>query len=427
MPPKPTRHKRPRLVFEIGTEELPAAAAWAAARQIQEMAPESLRAARITCGAVAAWSTPRRIVLAVEEVGLRQEDAVREVRGPAARVAYAADGRPTPAAEGFARAQGVPVPSLERRSTPQGEYVFAILRSPGGPTIKALGEVLPALAAGLAFPKTMRWGPEAVRFARPVRWLVALLGREVVACRFADVEAGRRTFGHRALSPRPITVPDAHGFEAALRRGFVLLDPAVRRRRITESATRVARRAGGHPILDPDLLEETIQLVEWPEALAGRFAPEFLSLPREVLITVMQHHQKYFAVEDASAQLLPVFVAVRNGGSRGLETVREGNEWVLRARLADAQFFFEEDRKRPLETRIPELAGMVVHERLGTMAQKTERLTRLALHFLQQHRLLGRPARFDVLAVHWPDGQAAPAVEHFANAFEAVGRFQLYS
>src|SRR5207302_893316 len=161
--------------------------------------------------------------------------------------------------------------------TPQGECVFAILRSPGGPTIKALGEVLPALAAGLAFPKTMRWGPEAVRFARPVRWLVALLGREVVACRFADVEAGRRTFGHRVLSPRPITIPDAQGFEAALRRGYVLLDPEVRRRRITESTTRVARRAGGHPILDPDLLEETIQLVEWPEALAGRFAPAWSS------------------------------------------------------------------------------------------------------------------------------------------------------
>src|SRR5207302_2484938 len=172
--------------------------------------------------------------------------------------------------------------------------------------------------------------------------------------------------------------PDAQGFEAALRRGYVLLDPEVRRRRITESTTRVARRAGGHPILDPDLLEETIQLVEWPEALAGRFAPEFLSLPREVLITVMQHHHKNFSIKEASAQLLPVFVAVRNGESRGLETVREGNEWVLRARLADAQFFFEEDRKRPLEARIPALAGLVVHERLGTMAHKTEPLTRPA-------------------------------------------------
>lgn len=389
MPPKPTRHKRPRLVFEIGTEELPAAAAWDAARQLREAAPAALRAARIPCGDVAAWSTPRRIVLAVEEMALHQEDVVREVRGPAARVAYAAEGRPSPAAEGFARAQGVAVASLERRSTPQGEYVFAIFRSPGGPTIKALGEVLPALAAGLEFPKAMRWGPESVRFVRPVRWLVALLGREVVPFRFADVETGRRTYGHRVLHPGPISIPDAKGFEAALRRGSVLLDPEVRRRRITESALRVARRAGGHPILDPDLLEETVQLVEWPEALAGRFAPEFLSLPREVLITVMQHHQKYFAVEDASAQLLPVFVAVRNGGTRGLGTVREGNEWVLRARLADARFFFEEDRKRSLEARIPELAGLVVHERLGTMAQKTERLTRLA-------HLLGKALALDV-------------------------------
>ncbi|HLW59315.1 MAG TPA: glycine--tRNA ligase subunit beta [bacterium] len=367
-----------RLVFELGTEELPPTAAWDGAAQIREAAPLALRAARIPCGAVAAYSTPRRIVLVVEDVAPRQEDLVREVRGPAARVAYAPDGNPTKAAEGFARGQGLPVEALERRTTPQGEYVYAVLRSPGGPTGQALREVLPALAAGLTFPRPMRWGPEGVRFARPVRWVLALLGRQVIPCRFADVEAGRRTYGHRVLSPRAFPVAEASGFESTLRKHFVMLDPADRRERIAEAAARVATQVGGRPILDSELLEETVQLVEWPEALVGRFAPEFLALPREVLITVMQHHQKYFAVEDARGQLLPNFVALRNGGTRGLETVRQGNEWVLRARLADARFFFAEDRKRPLSARVPELTGLVVHERLGTMREKTDRLVRLA-------------------------------------------------
>jgi len=374
-----TTHERPlRLVFEIGTEELPPEAAWSGAQQIREAAGPALRAARIPFGEVVAYSTPRRIVLIVEAVAPRQEDRVREVRGPAARVAFTPDGRPTPAAEGFARAQGVPIEGLVRRATPQGEYVFATQVSPGGPTIRALSEALPGLAAGLVFPKPMRWGPDAVRFARPVRWLLALLGREVVPFQFASVVSGRTTYGHRMLSPGPFRVADTRAFESALQRHRVLLDPAGRRRVIVAAATRVAGEAAGRPILDPDLLEETIQLVEWPEAFAGRFATEFLALPREVLITVMQHHQKYFAVERPGGELLPAFVALRNGGTRGLRTVREGNEWVLRARLADARFFFEEDRKRRLETRVPELAGLVFHERLGTMAEKTQRLVSLA-------------------------------------------------
>ncbi|HKV43468.1 MAG TPA: glycine--tRNA ligase subunit beta [bacterium] len=380
-------------MFELGTEELPPSAAWDGAAQIREAAAAALRAGRIPCGAVAAYSTPRRIVLVVEDVAPRQEDLVREVRGPAARAAYAPDGSPTKAAEGFARAQGLTVAALERRTTPQGEYVFAVLRSPGGPTSAALREVLPALAAGLVFPRPMRWGPEGVRFARPVRWLLALLGRQVIRCRFADVEAGRRTYGHRMLSPRSVAVADAIAFESTLRKHYVLLDPAARRERIAAAASRAARQTGGRPILDPELLEETVQLVEWPEAFTGQFAPEFLALPREVLITVMQHHQKYFAVEDAQGGLLPNFVALRNGGTRGLETVRQGNEWVLRARLADARFFFAEDRKRPLNARVPELAGLIVHERLGTMAERTDRLTRLAVRLAAALALPGERAR----------------------------------
>jgi glycyl-tRNA synthetase beta chain len=367
-----------RLVFEIGTEELPPAAAWDGARQLREHAAAALASARIAAASVRAYATPRRLVLIAEGVAPRQGDLVREVRGPAARIAFTPEGRPTPAAEGFARAQGVPTASLERRRTPQGEYVFAVRREPGAPAARVLAGLLPEVAQRLVFPRSMRWGAGTARFARPVRWILALLGRRTIACEFAGVRAGRRTRGHRILHPRPIAVPSAERYEAALRASGVMLDPEERRARIVEAATRAARAAGGRPILDPDLVTETVQLVEWPEALAGRFAEAFLDLPREVLITVMQHHQKYFGVEDASGRLLPAFVAVRNGGARGLETVRQGNEWVLRARLTDARFFFDEDRKQPLASRVPDLSGLVFLETLGTMAQKAQRLEYLA-------------------------------------------------
>ena len=372
--------RRDRLVFEIGTEELPPEAAWQGVRQLPEAATQALRRARITCGAIAAYSTPRRIVLVVDGVAPRQDDLIQEVRGPASRVAFAGDGSPTGAAEGFARAQGVPVSALERRHTTLGDYVFARRRSPGGPALQALAGVLPALASGLVFPKSMRWGPDETRFARPVRWVVALLGRQIVPCAFAGVPAGRTTRGHRILSPDRIVLKDARDYETAMKRHWVLLDPALRRRKVATLAARAARSVGGRPILDPGLLDETVQLLEWPHALSGAFAPEYLTLPREVLITVMQHHQKYFAVEDAASRLLPAFVALRNGGARGLRTVREGNEWVLRARLADARFFFAEDRKIPMAERVSALAGLIVHEKLGTMKAKTDRLVQLVPH-----------------------------------------------
>ncbi len=367
-----------RLVFEIGTEELPPQAAWDGARQLRDAAEAELRSARIATGNVTAYSTPRRLVLIAEGVAARQADLVREVRGPAVKVAFTPDGRPSPAAEGFARAQGVGAGALERRATPQGEYVYAVRREPGAPTVAVLAELLPKLAGGLSFSKPMRWGTGTVRFARPVRWLVALFGRQVVACEFAGVRAGRKTRGHRSLHPRPISVPDAAAYDDALRGGSVLLDPSERRERIVKAARDEAAAVGGHPVLDEELLHETVQLVELPMVFAGRFADDFLELPREVLITVMQHHQKYFAIEDAHHTLMPAFLAVRNGDARGLEIVREGNEWVLRARLADARFFFEDDRKRTLADRVASLAGLVFLEKLGTMAEKTNRLAELA-------------------------------------------------
>ena len=369
---------RARLVFEIGAEELPPSAAWDGIRQLREMAGPALDEARIDAGGVRVYSTPRRLVLIAEGVALRRRDLVREVRGPAVRAAFAADGKPTPAAEGFARSQGAEVASLERRTTPQGEYVYAVRREAGGESAAALAELLPALAGRLSFPRAMRWGAGTTRFSRPVRRLMALLGDEVIPCEFAGIAAGRETAGHRTLHPGRLAVPSAAQYEPALRAARVMVDPEERRRRITAGVRRAARTAGGRPILDADLLEETVQLVEWPTVFAGRFDAGFLALPREILITVMQHHQKYFAVEDAHRTLLAAFVALRNGGTRGLDGVREGNEWVLRARLTDARFFFEEDRKQPLAARVSLLEQVTFLEPLGTMAAKTTRLGALA-------------------------------------------------
>jgi glycyl-tRNA synthetase beta chain len=369
---------RARLVFEIGTEELPPSAAWDGIRQLRELAGPAFDEARIDADGVRAFATPRRLVLMVELVALRQRELVREVRGPAVRAAFGPDGAPTAAAAGFARAQGLDVAALERRTTGAGEYVYAIRREPGGETRTALADLLPAVAGRLSFPRAMRWGAGTVRFARPVRWIVALLGGDVIACEFAGVVAGRETAGHPTLHPRRVEVRAAERYERALQRAHVILDPDERRRRIEEEIAAAAQSAGGRPILDPDLREETVQLLEWPAAFAGRFEPDFLSLPRQILITVMQHHQKYFAVEDHEGNLLPAFVAVRDGGTRNLDGVREGNEWVLRARLSDARFFFEEDRKRPLAARVSSLEEVTFLEPLGSMAAKTTRLGALA-------------------------------------------------
>jgi glycyl-tRNA synthetase beta chain len=377
MPPE-RRRGRARLVFEIGCEELPPSAAWDGSRQLRELAGPALDEARIDAGGVRVYSTPRRLVLIVEDVALHRRDLVRDVRGPAVRAAFAAGGVPTPAAEGFARSQGVDVASLERRTTPQGEYVYAVRREAGGEAAAALAALLPALAGRLSFPRAMRWGAGAIRFSRPVRWIVALLGGEVIPCEFAGVAAGRETAGHRTLHPGRPAVPSAEEYERVLRAARVMMDPDERRRRIAAGVRRAARTAGGRPILDADLLEETVQLVEWPTALAGCFDTAFLALPSEILITVMQHHQKYFAVEDDRGTLLPAFVALRNGGTRALDGVREGNEWVLRARLTDARFFFDEDRKSSLEAFLQKLEDVVFLEPLGTMGDKRRRLEKLA-------------------------------------------------
>ncbi|MBE3590135.1 MAG: glycine--tRNA ligase subunit beta [Firmicutes bacterium] len=365
------------LLFEIGCEEIPAADLPSALQQLAALGRQKLAEARLPARAVRALGTPRRLVLHAQGVPERQAEERQWVRGPSEKAAFTPDGRPTPAALGFARSRGVPVERLQVRETPQGRYVMVEVLDPGRPAVDVLAEVLPAIAGAIEFPKTMRWGAGDFRFSRPIRWVVALLGEDVVPCEVAGVRAGRRTSGHRFLAPGPLEVSDPDDYFRKMDAAFVVVDPAERRQLVVTGAEAVARQAGGRARVTEALVEEVTNLVEFPTPFVGRFDEAFLELPEAVLETTMRVHQRYFPVEGPDGRLLNRFVGVRNGDRRALERVAAGNERVLRARLADARFFYQEDRKRRLEERIPDLKRVTFLAELGSLYDKTERLVRL--------------------------------------------------
>ncbi len=366
------------LLVEIGTEELPPADVRPALRQLEAGVRAALDELRIDVARIQTYGTPRRLVVFCTAVAPRQRPLLREVKGPPARMAYDQAGHPTQAARGFARSQGIPVEALSVQEVGGGRYVVATLKEPGRATAAVVPDALAPVISGLTFSRTMRWGAGDVRFARPVRWVLALFGSQVLRMKIAGVTAGRKTYGHRILSGGVRTVKHAHEYLQVMRRSSVILDPDERQRQITSQSHALAAEVHGVPVLAPWLLEETVMTVEHPVALRGEFSRDFLSLPPEVLVTVMQHHQKYFPVEDRQHRLQPYFLAVRDGGRRHLGMIREGHQWVLRARLADARFFFNEDRTHRLEDFLPALEGLVLQAQLGTMAEKTRRLERLA-------------------------------------------------
>lgn len=384
----------PDLLLEIGTEELPPGDVYPAAAQLARAVGDALSELRLGARGVKAFGGPRRLAVLATGLSARQQPAERRIRGPAAASAFDAEGHPTPAAIGFARSQGIPVGALETTEDPGGRrYVVAVVREAGRPAGDVLPQALVRAAGALTFSKTMRWGVGEVRFARPIRWIVALLGARVLPVEIAGVRAGRTTFGHRTLHPGAVRLTRPARYVDELRRAGVVVEPQARRALITEQARRLAASAGGTAVLDPALVEELVMSVEHPHALLGAFDPRYLALPREVLITVMQHHQKYVAVEDGSRRLLPVFVAVRDGSARQLATVRQGHEWVLEARLADARFFFEEDRALRLEEYVPRLDRLTFLTQLGTVGEKTRRLVALARGLADVLRLDGASAQ----------------------------------
>lgn len=310
----------------------------------------------------------------VKQVAEKQADKHSENKGPSVKIAFGEDGAPTKAALGFARGQGVDVSALVVKDG----YVYAIVHEVG----RSVAELLPGLFTdivnNLSFPKSMRWGDFDMRFVRPIRWIVALFGNQVVPFTLPGVTAGNVTRGHRFLGQAEVQVNSVEDYFARLTENFVMVDQDVRRRVIREQIETLAVSHGGTANIDEDLLEEVVYLVEYPTALCGNFEDKYLSLPPEAIITPMREHQRYFPVTGKDGKLLPMFITVRNGGSEHIDIVRHGNERVLKARLADARFFFEEDQKMPLAERVEKLKTVVFQESLGTIYDKVLRLERLS-------------------------------------------------
>lgn len=365
-------------VLEIGAEEIPARFIPAALEAMERDGARLLDEERVSFASLKAFGAPRRLVLYVEDVASVGPPLVRQVRGPAYSVAFDAAEIPTRAAEGFARSQGVRVEDLVARDEPKGKFVYAILKESGREAKDALSRVFVRLITGLGFPKSMRWGEREFRFARPIRWLLALWGDEVVRLEVDGIVADRLSSGHRFLTSGMLEVVRAEDYVEGLRRAYCVVDQDERRQLILSGAWDAARGIGGRVLEDRDLLEELTYLAEHPVALVGRFDPALLALPREVVVTPMRDHQRYFPVEDEGGNLLPAFVAIRDGLASHLDVVRRGNERVLVARLQDARFFYEEDTKAPLGGYVHKLAGIVFHEQLGTMEDKAQRIADLA-------------------------------------------------
>ncbi|MBI3780820.1 MAG: glycine--tRNA ligase subunit beta, partial [candidate division NC10 bacterium] len=336
------------LVFEIGTEEIPSGYMTPALRDLEAEACRLFQEERIAFSGVRTLGTPRRLALYVEQLEETQSDRVREVVGPAKAVAYDQEGHPTKAAIGFARAQGLPVETLQVRALDRGEYVVAAIEERGAHLDELLPILLPRLVASLSFPKFMRWGQGSFRFVRPIRWLLALYGGRMIPFEIDGVKSGNKTYGHRFLSRGQIRVRSFQDYMEKLEERYVIVDQSRRRDLVVKLAEEAAAEVGGKPVLDDDLVEGVTYLVEYPNVVCGGFELEYLSLPRDVIMTPMRKHQRYFPVVDHAGQLLPHFVAISNMKAKEMDVIRVGNERVLRARLKDADFFFKEDRKIPL-------------------------------------------------------------------------------
>lgn len=374
------------FVLEIGTEELPPQDVTAAVDQLSDGAARLLDTLRLDHGAVHVVGTPRRQALIVEGMAPRQRDEEQLVKGPPAKAAFDERGQPTRAAEGFARGQGVAMEDLQVREAEGGRYVFAVRRSEGQPAAEVLAQAVPGLIGGLKFGRSMRWLPSAqagdddttVTFSRPIRWLVCLLGDRVLPFKYAGVVSGRVSRGGRLADSPPIDLENAGDYLDTMAAHGLLVDVNERRAVIGQQVEALAAEAGGTVPEDAALLEEVTNLVEQPTALRGTFDRAYLALPDPVLVMVMKKHQRYFPIVDGQGHLMPHFIAVRNGGTQHLETVRQGNESVLRARFADADFFFKADSAQPLEGFLDRLDTLLFQEQLGSMLDKTRRLERLA-------------------------------------------------
>ena len=365
------------LLFEIGAEEIPAGFMPNILGQLKQLAETKLNDAHLPFESIATYGTPRRLALIVKGLTDTSAEISERHKGPSASIAYDADGNATKAAIGFARGKGLDVADL----VVEDGYIYAETKTAGVPAKDIVTDMLPQLITGLNFPKSMHWGNLDAKFVRPVRWLVALLDEEVIPVEFATVKSGNVTRGHRFLGADEITIKNASSYVDTLKENFVMVDQDARRELISKQLHDMAASKNASIVWDDDLLEEINYLVEWPTALCGGFEESYLALPDAAIITPMKDHQRYFPLVGQDGKLLPMFLTVRNGSDHSIEVVQAGNERVLRARLDDAKFFFNEDRKKPLIDRQDGLTKIVFQEGLGNLADKTERLLKLGRVF----------------------------------------------
>ena len=376
---RPSPAAAAELLLEIGVEELPYQFIAPALAVLKDSAEQLLKEQRLAFQSARTLGTPRRLALVVEGLATQQTSMMKEAMGPSKAVAFDPTGQPTRAAMGFATGQGVAVKDLQIRRTPKGEYLFAVKQEQGRPAKVVLEELLPQLITKLSFPKAMKWNSTGVRFARPLRWLVALYGGAILPIEAAGIIAGNRTEGHRVLgSAKGVVVRDSETYLKGLEGQGVTPDPQRRRNMIEEQIAALCKETGFSLNVDGDLLDQAVYTTECPNAIIGSFKPAYLEVPQEILITSMKEHQGFFSLmHKETGKLVPHFIAVTNNRAKDMGLIREGNERVLAARLADAKFFFDEDRKVKLEERVTKLAGVMFHQKLGTMVQKQERVSEL--------------------------------------------------
>ena len=361
------------LLLEIGTEEMPANILPGTVKDLSALAEAKLTEARLSFEKVTIYATPRRLAVLAFGVSEKQSDEEVKKRGPSIQAAFDADGNPTRAAQGFARGAGVDPSALVK----DGNYVWAEIVNAGKPVEEVLPQVFTDIILGLSFPKSMHWGSEELRFIRPIRWLAALCGEDVVAMELAHVRSGRTSRGHRFLCKKPVEITAPADYKETMRKAFVIVDQDERREMIRQGLLAKAAELGGEIWPNPGLLEEINYIVEYPTPLYGRIDEDFLKLPQPAVVTPMRDHQRYYPVHAKDGSLMPYFLTVRNGGTKALENVQIGNERVLRARLDDAKFFFDNDRKKSLEAHREDLKRITYQENMGTLYDKAVRLQAL--------------------------------------------------
>ncbi|MHC5613547.1 MAG: glycine--tRNA ligase subunit beta [Nostoc sp.] len=383
----------PGFLLEVGTEELPASFLSDALVQWQKRIPQSLEANSLKGESIQVYGTPRRLAVVIKGLPSQQPDREEEIKGPPAQAAFK-DGQPTAAAAGFAKKQGVELDALFVRPTDKGEFVFLQKRISGRPVAEILTELVPQWIWGLEGKRLMRWGNGDARFSRPIRWLIALLDETVLPLELVNgsktIQSDRISQGHRVLHPKPVTIAQASDYVTALKSAYVTVDPEERANLIKEQVNAIAESLGGYTVIYPDLLAEVTNLVEYPSTVVGKFEPDFLELPTEVITEVMVTHQRYFPVFKTGSfeqELLPNFITISNGDPKKSDIVAVGNERVIRARLADGRFFYEADLTKPLESFLPQLEKVTFQEELGSVRAKVDRIVKIAEQISRQLEL----------------------------------------